>query len=115
MYSKELLKGIIETIILKLLTETEMMYGYEITQKVKEITSHRIVISEGALYPTLHKLEALGWLTTKEVAYGKRVRKYYKLTKVGNKSANKKMVELTDFLDTVNNLLHVKYNGAWNT
>ena len=36
------------------------MYGYEITQKVKELTKNKIQITEGALYPLLHKLEAEG-------------------------------------------------------
>jgi PadR family transcriptional regulator PadR len=34
------------------------MYGYEITQKVKELTAGEIKIIEGALHPALHKLEA---------------------------------------------------------
>ena len=51
MRQTNLYKGSLTTIVLKLLSETTKMYGYEITQKVKAIT-------EGALYPLLHKLEA---------------------------------------------------------
>jgi PadR family transcriptional regulator PadR len=36
------------------------MYGYEITQKVKEVSEGGIMLTEGALYPALHKLEAEG-------------------------------------------------------
>ncbi|MCK4408408.1 MAG: helix-turn-helix transcriptional regulator, partial [Bacteroidales bacterium] len=50
MYSQELIKGTLQTIILKLLSENERMYGYEITRKVKEITKKKINITEGALY-----------------------------------------------------------------
>jgi PadR family transcriptional regulator PadR len=57
------------------------MYGYEITQKVKVLTNGKIDISEGALYPILHKLERNGTLKTEKVYIGKRVRKYYRFTK----------------------------------
>jgi DNA-binding PadR family transcriptional regulator len=38
------------------------MYGYKIPQKVNELTSGEIKITEGTLYPSLHKLEAAGIL-----------------------------------------------------
>ena len=47
---------------MKLLEEKGRMYGYEITQKVKDITKGELKITEGALYPALHKLEAEGVL-----------------------------------------------------
>ncbi|RYE04630.1 MAG: PadR family transcriptional regulator, partial [Sphingobacteriaceae bacterium] len=62
MNSSPLLKGTLQTIILKLLENNAEMYGYEITQKVKEITADKIVLTQGALYPALHKLEAEGLL-----------------------------------------------------
>ena len=77
MYSKELLKGTLKTIILKMLSESDSMYGYQITQKVKEITEGKINLTEGALYPALHKLEADGFLTTEKKTVGNRVRKYF--------------------------------------
>ncbi len=51
-YSSELIKGTLKTIVLKLLADNKKMYGYEITQKVKELTGDKIQITEGALYPT---------------------------------------------------------------
>ncbi len=44
-YPTELLKGTLKTIILKLLADNKKMYGYEITQKVKELTADRIQIT----------------------------------------------------------------------
>jgi PadR family transcriptional regulator PadR len=60
MSSNPMLKGTIQTIILKLLEDNGQMYGYEITQRVKEASSGEIMLTEGALYPALHKLEADG-------------------------------------------------------
>jgi len=61
-YSPELIKGTLKTILLKLLADNGRMYGYEITQRVRELTDERIKITEGALYPTLHALEASGMM-----------------------------------------------------
>ena len=108
MYSKELLKGTIEIIILKLLSENEKMYGYEITQRVKEITSDKIEISEGALYPSLHKLEATGLLSVKIVTNGKRVRKYYKLTRQGKSIAAEKIKELNEFMKSIGHIMELR-------
>ena len=101
MYSKDLIKGTLKPIILKLLQEQGRMYGYEITQKVKELTQGKIEITEGALYPTLHKLEAEGIVTTEKEYIGKRLRKYYTLTTSGNSTVIQKVDELTDFLSTM--------------
>lgn len=108
MYSKDLIKGTLQPIILKLLKEQESMYGYEITQKVKEITKGKIEITEGALYPTLHKLEADGTLQTEKVYIGKRVRKYYRLTKKGKSIVTQKVDEFADFIATMSLLLNPK-------
>ncbi|MFT4545499.1 MAG: PadR family transcriptional regulator PadR [Bacteroidia bacterium] len=106
MYSQELIKGTLKTIVLSLLSEHDRMYGYEITQHVKDKTSGEIQLTEGALYPTLHKLEAEGFLATEKVSIGKRVRKYYTLTETGNKQANDKVVEFRKFSETMNDLLN---------
>ena len=108
MYSKDLIKGTLKPIILKLLQEQGRMYGYEITQKVKDITNGKIEITEGALYPTLHKLEAEGIVTTEKEYIGKRVRKYYTLTTSGNSTVTQKVGELTDFLSTMHMIFNPK-------
>src|SRR3982751_5022008 len=100
-YSSELIKGTLKTIVLKLLADNKKMYGYEITQKVKELTFDKIQITEGALYPTLHSLEDDG-LVTIEIEYiGKRVRKYYSLSPSGKTKTNEKVSELADFMNTM--------------
>ena len=108
MYSSELIKGTLKTIILKLLSETKRMYGYEITQRVKELTGDKIQITEGALYPTLHALEKDGVVTTEVVNIGKRVRKYYTLTSKGKINASEKVKEFADFINTMKFLLDIK-------
>jgi PadR family transcriptional regulator PadR len=114
MYSKELLKGTLKTIILKMLSESDSMYGYQITQKVKEITEGKIILTEGALYPALHKLEADGFLTTEKQTVGNRVRKYYSLTQTVNGRAKEKVEELKAFMETLNTIINITpQNLAW--
>ena len=84
------------------------MYGYEITQRVKDLSDSRLMLTEGALYPTLHKLEAEGLLKTETVMIGKRVRKYYSLTTTGSSLAKDRVEELVDFIKTMSNVLQVK-------
>ena len=108
MYSSELIKGTLKTIILKLLSDSDKMYGYEITHKVKELTGGKIQLTEGALYPTLHAMEAQGILTTDVVNVGNRIRKYYSVTDTGKKVAKEKVNEYSDFIDTMIFLLDLK-------
>ena len=105
MYSSELIKGTLKTIVLNLLKDNNKMYGYEISQKVKSMTNDKIQITEGALYPTLHALEKQGDVTTEKVYIGKRVRKYYILTDQGKNTMTERVNELADFMKTMKFLL----------
>lgn len=108
MHSPELLKGTLQTILLKVLKDHGKMYGYEITQRVKELSDGRILLTEGALYPSLHKLEAEGLLKTETVMMGKRVRKYYSLTAEGKSLVKERVSEFMDFIRTMGNVLQVE-------
>lgn len=108
MYSKELTKGTLQPIILKLLHDSKRMYGYEIAQRVKELTQGKIDISEGALYPILHRLESDGILETEKVYIGKRARKYYTMTERGKSHAALVSSEINDFIDTLSIIFNSK-------
>ncbi len=103
-----LIKGTLTTIILKLLSDTDKMYGYEITKKVKQQSLGRFNLTEGALYPALHKLEASGLVTISVEVMGNRQRKYYSLTKSGKKEIKYKMEELASFFNSINLVLNLK-------
>lgn len=107
MHSTELLKGTLQTIILKILADHGKMYGYEITQRVKELSAGTILLTEGALYPTLHKMEAEGFLQTETESIGKRIRKYYSLTPIGKNTVEDKVGEFIAFIKTMSTVLNV--------
>lgn len=108
MSNNPLIKGTLQTIILKLLANSDRMYGYEISQRVKEVTAGGILLTEAALYAALHKLEADGLLETTSETVGNRVRKYYKLTEDGGKEAVSKVQEARLFVEQLNLLLNLK-------
>ncbi|RSK41490.1 PadR family transcriptional regulator [Mangrovimonas spongiae] len=109
MSNSKLYKGSLTTIILRLLSEHPKMYGYEITQKVKELTDGELKITEGALYPALHKLEADGLLDVEVRRVDNRLRKYYKLTEKGTKETASKLNELERYIETMQVLLNPKW------
>jgi len=110
MGNQKLYKGSLQTIILKLLAKNEKMYGYEITQKVKELTKGELSITEGALYPALHKLEAEGFLDVEVAKVDNRLRKYYKLTKNGTKETVNRLAEMKEFLKTMQQIVNPKFS-----
>lgn len=108
MANSKLYKGSLQTIILNLLEQNDKMYGYEMTQKVKKITKGELNITEGALYPALHKLEAEGYLESEIVNIGNRKRKYYKLTEQGSKETVNRLEELQDFIKNMQIMVNPK-------
>ena len=66
-------------------------------------------ITEGALYPALHKLEADGLLDVEVAKVGNRLRKYYKLTENGTKETANKLEEMQEFLKTMQHLVNPKF------
>ena len=110
MKNASLYKGSLNTIIMKLLEEKGRMYGYEITQKVKAITLGELNITEGALYPALHKLEAEGLLEVEVEKVDNRLRKYYKLTERGTKETVNRLAELEEFIKNMQNIVNPKWS-----
>lgn len=108
MVDPKLLRGSLETIVLKLLDDHDEMYGYEITQKVKALTADQIQLTEGALYPILHKLEGQGILSTRIASIGNRKRKYYSLTDEGNERVTEKLSDFEVFVQSMQLILNPK-------
>jgi DNA-binding PadR family transcriptional regulator len=104
----QLYKGSYQTMILELLRREGEMYGYEITQKIKVLSKSGLAIKEGALYPTLHKLEASGLLTTTARRVDNRVRKYYDLTPQGHTETANRLQDLKDFLADIEAIISPK-------
>lgn len=107
--AKKLYRGALTTIILALLRERGELYGYEIVQEVKKRTQGEWAITEGALYPALHKLEGAGHVTVVYREYNNRTRKYYRLTEQGRAEEANLQAEMESFLQSMQALLNPKW------
>jgi transcriptional regulator len=81
----DLVQGTLDLLILKILA-LEPMHGWAIGQRLRQVSSDALQVSDGSLYPALHKLEQEGWITAewKISDLGRRA-KFYTLTRPGRK------------------------------
>ncbi len=85
MISKNLIAASTKPIILALLYRGES-YGYQILQRIRQVTKGKLTWSSAMLYPVLHRLEKDGLIRSKWKLSGEgRMRKYYLLTNLGRK------------------------------
>jgi PadR family transcriptional regulator, regulatory protein PadR len=108
MIANEILKGSLKAIVLKLLKEEGPMHGYAITRKVEELTKGNVKLTYGALYPVLHKLKKEGALVTATEIRNNRTRIYYALTPKGDKVMIEKIKELSEFIESIQNIINLK-------
>lgn len=109
MFSNEILKGTLKPLIIKLINDNGRMYGYQITQKVKELSSNNILLTEGALYPALHKLVEDGILVVEKEQVGNRERKYYSLSQAQLDAAACKLDEIRQSIQLLIQLFDIPY------
>ncbi len=102
---RELLKGSIPLLILKLLSQRDM-YGYEIIQEASRRSDQAFHFKEGTLYPALHQLQRKGYLRAEwRTGDNGRQRKYYSLTAKGRKLAEQRQRSWLAFTEAINAIL----------
>src|SRR5882724_7347448 len=81
----DLVQGTLDLLLLKILA-LQPMNGWAISLRLKSISGDVLQVSEGSLYPALHKLEQEGWITAewKQTENNRRA-KFYSLTRLGRK------------------------------
>ena len=81
----DLVQGTLDLLLLKILA-LEAMNGWSISQRLRQISSDVLQVSDGSLYPALHKLEQEGWITAEwRASENNRRAKFYSLTRLGRK------------------------------
>lgn len=108
MKKNALYKGTLQNIILKLLASEVKMYGYQLSQRVRELTRGELEMTEGALYPALHKLEAEGLIYSEVQNVGGRDRKYYLLTEKGKKQQEVREAEMKSYLFNLSTIFNLE-------
>jgi transcriptional regulator len=82
----DLVQGTLDLLLLKIIA-LEPLHGWAIAQRLKQVSGDVLQVSEGSLYPALHKLEQEGWITAKwRVAETGRRAKFYTLSLAGRRA-----------------------------
>jgi transcriptional regulator len=81
----DLVLGTLDLLLLKILA-LEPLHGWAIGQRLRSISGDVLQVSEGSLYPALHKLEQEGWITAEwKLTENNRRAKFYALTRLGKR------------------------------
>jgi PadR family transcriptional regulator PadR len=81
----DLLQGTLDLLILKIVA-LEPLHGWAISQRLKQVSGDVLQVSDGSLYPALHKLEQEGWITAEwRPSENNRRAKFYSLTRLGRR------------------------------
>jgi transcriptional regulator len=85
----DLVQGTLDLLILKILA-LQPLNGWSISQRLRQISGDTLQVSDGSLYPALHKLEQEGWVTADwKPSENNRRAKFYSLTRLGRKHLQK--------------------------
>jgi transcriptional regulator len=85
----DLVQGTLDLLILKILA-LQPLHAWAIGQRLKQVSGEVLQVSDGSLYPALHKLEQEGWISaTWKPSENNRRAKYYALTRPGRRALEK--------------------------
>ena len=81
----DLVQGTLDLLLLKILA-LKPMHGWAVSQRLNQVSGDVLRVSDGSLYPALHKLEQEGWIAAewKTSELGRRA-KFYSLTRLGRR------------------------------
>ena len=104
----DLVQGTLDLLILKILA-LEPLNGYSVSQRLKQVSGDVLHVSDGSLYPALHKLEQEGWIAAEWRASEKNRRaKYYSLTRLGRKQLEKEASNWRRLSVAISNVVKLK-------
>jgi PadR family transcriptional regulator, regulatory protein PadR len=89
----DFVQGTLDVLLLKILA-LEPLHGWAISQRLTAVSGNVLQVSEGSLYPALHKLEVGGWITAEwKPTENNRRAKFYSLTKSGRKALEEQVAD----------------------
>src|SRR5215467_12582539 len=87
----DLIQGTLDLLILKTVS-LEPQHGWAIAKRIQQVSNEILQITQGALYPALHRLEQQGWVRSEwRVTESGREAKYYSLTRAGRTQLQKEL------------------------
>jgi len=104
----DLVQGTLDLLLLKILA-LEPLNGWSISQRLKEISGEILQVSDGSLYPALHKLEQEGLITAEwKPSENNRRAKFYSLTRLGRKHLLREAANWTRLSAAISRVVKLK-------
>jgi PadR family transcriptional regulator, regulatory protein PadR len=89
----DLIQGTLDLLILKTLS-IDPKHGWAIAKRIQQVSEEALQVTQGALYPALHRLEQQGWVSAKwRATETGREAKFYQLTKAGAAQLEKELAQ----------------------
>lgn len=103
----DLLQGTLDLLILRTL-QNGPMHGWDIAERIEQISQKVLEVNQGSLYPALHRLEHQGWITADwgVSELGRRAR-FYRLTPKGRKQLDLESADWDRISDAINRVLRM--------
>ena len=104
----DLVQGTLDLLILKILA-LEPLNGWAIGERLRQVSSDVLHVSDGSLYPALHKLEQGGWIASEwKPSENNRRAKFYSLTKLGRKQLDKEAADWDRLSTAISHVVKLK-------
>ena len=104
----DLVQGTLDLLLLKILA-LEAMHGWAISQRLNQVSGDVLRVSDGSLYPALHKLEQEGWIEAewKTSELGRRA-KFYALTRLGRRQLEQEAANWKRLSSAISSVVRLK-------
>jgi transcriptional regulator len=104
----DLVQGTLDLLLLKILT-LEPLNGWAISQRLRQVSGDVLQVSDGSLYPALHKLEQEGWITAEwKLSENNRRAKFYSLTRLGRKQLERETEHWTRLSQAITQVVRLE-------
>src|SRR4051794_6380657 len=104
----DLVQGTLDLLLLKILA-LDPLHAGAIPQRLKQVPGDILQVSDGPLYPALHKPEQEGWTTAEwKPSENNRRAKYYSLTRLGRKQLQKETDNWTRLSDAITQVVRLE-------
>ena len=104
----DLVQGTLDLLVLKML-DLQPMNGWAIGQRLKQLSSDVLQVSDGSLYPALHKLEQEGWIQSEwRQSDNNRRAKFYTLTHLGQRQLQRETDQWHRLASAINHVVRLQ-------
>ena len=104
----DLVQGTLDLLLLKILA-LEPLHGWAISQRLTQISGDVLQVSDGSLYPALHKLEQEGWIQSEwKPSENNRRAKFYSLTRLGRRHLEKETANWNRLSSAISHVVQLR-------